>query len=199
MITLDAIYQSAIKEWGHSPTSFTDKGVDHDYIDFYENIFKQDRYEKRILEIGISSGGSAWLWSKYFVNPEIHGVDIAQNFALKRPFQEELVKDPTVHLHWNFDSTHAKSYLRTPGEFDYIIDDGDHTPAAQIETFRQAYPSLKPGGYYFIEDCQDLAKAKYVQEHIKFWCGQAEPQLYTGSRHPAREDDLIVWVQKPKD
>lgn len=196
MITLEEIYQQGVAKWGHSPTSFTDKGVDHDYIEFYQNIFKSNRNEPRLLEIGISSGGSAWLWSKYFVNPDIHAVDIAAWFAETREFQNEIQNNPNVHLHWNFDSTRSTSYLRTPGQFDYIIDDGDHNPPAQIETFRQAWPLVKPGGYYFIEDCQDLHKAQYVQNHIKFWTGNSEPKLFGGRRYPNRQDDLIVWVQK---
>ena len=41
--------------------------------------------------------------------------------------------------------------------FDIIIDDGDHIGGAMVETFRNMFLRfLKPGGYYIIEDLNDL-------------------------------------------
>ena len=196
MNSLDEIYQSAVTQWGGSPTSFTDKGTDHDYIDFYENIFKVNRYNKRILEIGISSGGSAWLWNKYFVEPQVVCVDIAGNFHTEREFQKDITNNPHVQLLWHFDSQRSNSYLRIPGLFDYIIDDGDHSPGGQLQTLREAWTSLKQGGYYFIEDIQDQHKAQGMLAELKSRYPEQEWKLFVGSRHPQRLDDLIIWCQK---
>jgi hypothetical protein len=196
MIDLDSIYQSAVTNWGGSPTSFTDKGTDHDYINFYDSIMKKDRYKKRLLEIGVSSGGSAWLWSKYFVEPEVVSVDIAPNFHTEREFQKDILDNPQVKILWKFDSTRSESYLRIPGLFDYIIDDGDHSPAAQLQTLRQAWTSLKIGGYYFIEDIQDIHKAKGMLVELLSRYPDQEWKLFEGARHPQRLDDLIIWCQK---
>jgi len=196
MIDLDSIYQSAVTQWGGSPTSFTDKGTDHDYIDFYDGIFSKDRYNKRILEIGISSGGSAWLWSKYFIESEIVCVDIADKFHTPREFQKDITDNPYVKLLWNFDSQHSRSYLRIPGDFDYIIDDGDHSPGGQLQTLREAWTSLKQGGYYFIEDIQDWHKAQGLLLELKNRYPEQEWKLFGGQRYPARADDLIIWCEK---
>jgi cephalosporin hydroxylase len=196
MIDLDSIYQSAVTNWGGSPTSFTDKGTDHDYINFYDSIFKANRYKKRLLEIGVSSGGSAWLWSKYFVEPEIYAVDIADKFHTAREFQQDILDNPHVKILWSFDSTRSQSYLRTPGQFDYVIDDGDHTPSAQLATLRQAWDLVKVGGYYFIEDIQDIHKAKGMLVELLSRYPDQEWKLFEGARHPQRLDDLIIYCHK---
>jgi hypothetical protein len=40
------------------------------------------------------------------------------------------------------------------GPFDFIIDDGSHENAHQIETFGILWPHLKDGGVYIVEDVQ---------------------------------------------
>jgi len=193
-MTLQVIYQKGVDLWGGTPTSFTDKGTDHDYIGFYSDRFK-DRENKRLLEIGISSGGSAWLWSQWFIHSKIVGVDIAPGFHTPREFQQAL-KVSGIDLLWNFDSTHANSYLRLEGDFDYIIDDGDHSPATQLATARQAWPLLKQGGLYIIEDLTNLPTAQAVKKELESrypnqaWC------IFGGQRYPNRQDDIILWTMK---
>jgi hypothetical protein len=196
MIDLDSIYQSAVTNWGGSPTSFTDKGTDHDYIEFYDTIFKANRLNKRLLEIGVSSGGSAWLWSKYFIEPEIYAVDIADKFHTPCDFQKDLLDNPQVKILWSFDSTRSYHYTRIPDTFDYIIDDGDHSPGAQLATLRQAWHLLKTGGFYFIEDIQDMSLVPGMLLELASRYPDQEWKLFTGARHPARADDLIIWCEK---
>jgi hypothetical protein len=189
-MTLEELYQSGVDQWGGTPTSFTDKGTDHDYLGFYTDRFK-DRKNKRLLEIGISSGGSAWLWSKWFESSEIVGVDIASGFHTPRDFQTDI----DAKFIWNFDSTHANSYLRLEGDFDYIIDDGDHSPATQLATCRQAWPLLKQGGLYIIEDLTNLPTAQAVKKELESRYGQ-EWVIFAGERYPNRQDDIILWTIK---
>jgi hypothetical protein len=40
------------------------------------------------------------------------------------------------------------------GPFEFIIDDGSHLNAHQIETFRILWPHLRDGGSYIVEDTQ---------------------------------------------
>jgi len=40
----------------------------------------------------------------------------------------------------------------TGGKFDVVIDDGSHVPSHQLTSFESLWPSIVPGGFYFIED-----------------------------------------------
>ena len=54
----------------------TDK-LEHDYIKIYEKYFESIRNENlKVLEIGIADGKSLLMWSDYFKNSTIIGIDI---------------------------------------------------------------------------------------------------------------------------
>ena len=54
----------------------TDK-LEHGYTAFYEKYFENIRDQKlQILEIGIADGKSLLMWSDYFKNSTIIGIDI---------------------------------------------------------------------------------------------------------------------------
>ena len=54
----------------------TDKGTEHNYLEFYEHQFQNIRLEKNnILEIGVLHGGSLKLWNEYFPNSIIYGIE----------------------------------------------------------------------------------------------------------------------------
>ena len=61
-------------------------------------------------------------------------------------------------------------------EFDLIIDDGGHTMNQQFISFKHLFPTLKDGGFYFLEDLQTSYWDQYgggykkegtMIEHIK--------------------------------
>jgi hypothetical protein len=52
------------------------------------------------------------------------------------------------------DAPKLTSLARELGPFDFIIDDGSHLNAHQIETFGILWPHLKDGGTYIVEDVQ---------------------------------------------
>ena len=58
--------------------NLTDKGTRHSYIPIYEELFPSENRKdiKNVLEIGIAWGGSIKLWSDYFPNAKICGIDI---------------------------------------------------------------------------------------------------------------------------
>jgi hypothetical protein len=55
----------------------TDKNTAHSYLDLYQTLFNNKKNTaKNILEIGIYRGGSIKLWSEFFINATIYGIDI---------------------------------------------------------------------------------------------------------------------------
>ena len=55
----------------------TDKNTTHSYLDLYQKLLSKKQYTaKNILEIGIDKGGSIKLWSDFFINATVYGIDI---------------------------------------------------------------------------------------------------------------------------
>jgi hypothetical protein len=144
---------------------FTEYGSDKTkggFADLYEVLFKHIRLTARgVLEIGIGPpspatpgqkpGASLLAWRDWFEFATITGVDIQPNNTL---IEGERI---TTFI---CDSTDRSRVMTLMGGlhifFDVIIDDGCHKPAAQVETFINFWPWLKKGGYYVIEDIDDL-------------------------------------------
>ena len=150
-----------------------------------------------MLEIGISSGGSLWLWRQFFNSYNITALDIASSWFVTQDFQPELENDPNITLRWNVNSTAAIAYTGLTEQFDYIIDDGDHSPESQAKTFINAWRFLKPGGVYFIEDVQNDDCIPQLAQVITKHCEDAIIELYYGQKRQfGRVDDLMIIVRK---
>ena len=55
----------------------TDKNTTHSYLPLYQQLLKKKKESaKNILEVGIDRGGSIKLWSDYFTNAKVYGIDI---------------------------------------------------------------------------------------------------------------------------
>lgn len=113
------------------------------YFPIYERHFSRFvGTSVRVLEIGVSHGGSLQLWKKYFgLKAEIIGLDID---ARCKAYEEEQI---TIHI--------ADQALPPPilGPLDIVIDDGSHRPEDQAASFTHLFPTLRAGGIYLVEDC----------------------------------------------
>ena len=152
-----------------SDTFGTDKGGEespvtwdlHSYTPIYDLILTGLRPE-RVLECGIGDyydanndeeskrnpGASLRMWSEYFQDADIYGIDIDP---------AKLFKTDRIQT-YEVDQTSPKSidsFLKEIGSnltFDIIIDDGLHTGEAAVILFDRLYERLSLGGYYIIED-----------------------------------------------
>lgn len=128
-----------------------DKSKKHKYHLVYEPFFESIRYETiNILEIGVFKGNSIEVWLDYFPNATIYGVDI---FTRVKPEDIEILKHPQVN--WaKCDSTVSNVKEWEDIKFDIIIDDGLHTPEANLKTFNSFKNQLR--GSFFVEDVWPL-------------------------------------------
>jgi hypothetical protein len=165
----------------------TDKSsLDHDYIKHYSKYFLEDRelYTK-VLELGIyttntgdvdKSGASLKMWSEFFPNADIFGLDIVDYSYLDKIYPKiktficnaELRVDSDINKITN---PWLKQIYTQPqygltggqigminainkfgGDYDVIIDDGPHTVSSQQIFFGFMFKYLKSGGYLVIED-----------------------------------------------
>ena len=122
----------------------TDKGSSHHlYTPIYERYIEpwRSRSKLTILEIGVATGSSLRMWSAYFPQARVIGLDVNEQCR-------EVCRDNTQIDVRIADATNTPQLE----QFDLIIDDGTHLAGHIAQTYRTHWPSLKPGGFYIIED-----------------------------------------------
>lgn len=131
---------------------YSDKNTVHSYIDVYQEVLEPISISAtRVLEVGIWKGGSIKLWSEFFPNAQIYGVDISLDMVevdLSSPKITCLTTDA-------YDREFVKSLGY--GTFDFVIDDGPHTKESMVFFAEEYVKLLKPGGILIIEDIQSMS------------------------------------------
>ena len=148
--------------------ALSDKNTLHSYLPAY-NVILESLLAKnptpRILEIGIQRGGSLLMWKHAVPTAEVFGLDIDPPSAV--------LKDvPVVCIQGDAYSEKAIAFFHDRGfEFDFIVEDGSHTPE-HILWAASHYPKLlRKGGVMVIEDipsqeCLDTLKATYPEGNV---------------------------------
>ena len=132
----------------------TDKYGLHHYTTVYEALARPLRRKRvTLLELGVGGygrdlgGESLLMWAAYFRKGRIYGLDIEDKTALSKGriqvFQCSQVDREKLH-----------KLAGELGPFDFIIDDGSHLNAHQVESFRILWPFVRDGGWYVVEDVQ---------------------------------------------
>ena len=134
----------------------TDKASSfHGYLNTYDRYFHMMRMNRiNLLEIGIAGGASLRMWRDYFPNAMLYGLDHNPE-SVKHEMRAELILGDVADFKtWN--------NFQTCGiQFDVVIDDGGHFSHQIMDAFSGAWPLLKPGGIYAIEDLH----APYAHEN----------------------------------
>ncbi len=153
----------------------TDK-LDHGYTNIYEKYFENIRDEKlKILEIGIADGKSLLMWSDYFKNSTIIGIDIHKIDIDEKKLDRNNIK---VHQGSQSDDKFINELINQYKDFDIIIDDGSHLKKDVIKSFHLLFPYLNNEGLYVVEDMQTSYNhffggnpfdLKYSNSHMNFF------------------------------
>lgn len=172
----------------HHPEHHGDKGTNHSYLGTYERLFSPLRSKKklRVLEIGIAGGLSLKMWRDYFhPTTTIVGCDIRDAWLT-----EDVKRDfPLVIANSKVPTT--RELIEKHGPFDIIIDDGDHNPWSQILTWHNAFPLLRKGGIYVIEDISNLPH----WEH-EFKALSRKVEVVDLREVKKRKDDVLIIYRK---
>jgi hypothetical protein len=114
-----------------------------------------------MLEIGVCLGRSLVMWSQFFPEAKLVGVDIVGDDKMEHPIPENATVERA-------DQGNPKAMARigaTHGPFDVILDDGSHQSAHQLVSFRALFQQyLKPGGIYIVEDLECAYRGKYLDD-----------------------------------
>lgn len=126
----------------------TDK-IGHGYHVWYEKHFSNLRDRPiNLLEIGVWEGFSLKLWEEYFPLGKIYGIDIDAGCARHQSARVNVL------IGSQEDPIFLAEVAKNVGELDIIVDDGGHTMTGQKTSFQKLFPSIRPGGYYVIEDLE---------------------------------------------
>jgi hypothetical protein len=101
----------------------TDKAFDHNFCHFYDTHLSSLREEElKILEIGVYEGASVRMWSQYFPNSKIYGVDF-----LVEP-ESRLINEGNIESYRvdQGSKEELNNFEKNFGPFDIVIDDGSH-------------------------------------------------------------------------
>ena len=129
----------------------------HHYLPLYDRYFAAfrdgfpagaARRPIRMLEIGVSKGGSLELWRGYF-GPDavLYGIDIDPACAA---FDGE--GGNRVRIGSQADPAFLKAVVAEMGGVDIVLDDGSHVADHQNVAFATLFPLLQEGGLYVVED-----------------------------------------------
>lgn len=144
----------------------SDKANSHNYEILYANIFKNRNEIKNVLEIGMGTnntsvlsnmgvngkpGASLRAFRDYLPNANIYGADIDRDIL----FEEDRIT--SFFVDQLRPSTIYDLFNSLPNDLDLIIDDGLHSPEANINVFTYGISKIKVGGWMIIEDIPDTS------------------------------------------
>lgn len=136
----------------------------HSYIiNCYEKEFYKFKSLKnvRLLEIGIDIGGSIALWSKYFNDGLIVGLDITSERIDENYKQSNF--NNVVHI---ITDAYGENIVKILPKFDIIIDDGPHTLESQIKCIQNYLPLVNDNGLMIIEDIPEMSWIDILKSYI---------------------------------
>lgn len=117
-----------------------------DYLRHYQEKFRPWRdAEFNLIEIGVSGGHSLHMWSRFFTQATIIGIDI----------NETACRAASDRIHIEIGSQADPQFLESLAKRhppSIVIDDGSHESEHILISFRHLFAHLVPGGWYVVED-----------------------------------------------
>lgn len=174
----------------------TDKNTTHSYLPLYEKILinKKDT-AKNILEIGIYNGGSIKLWSDYFINANVYGLDIMNI----NDVWDEIKNKENIKLYTSTDAYDINffttNFLNKDIKFDFMLDDGPHTLESMISFIKLYSQVMTDDGILIIEDVQSWdwidTLIEQVPENLQKFI-----KIYDLRPNKNRYDDIVFTIDK---
>ena len=139
----------------------SDKATIHDYHLIYASLFKSKKKVKKVMEIGLGTnnvnvlsnmgsqgkpGASLRAFRDFFKNAKIYGADIDKKILFRDLRIRTSYVDQTKEL------SISKLFNKFGRNFDLIVDDGMHSPSANLNFVLSCVDYLKKGGCLIVED-----------------------------------------------
>ncbi len=166
----------------------------HEYTPSYFDLLSPWRtMYTRVLEIGVISGNSLYMWRDFFPHAEIIGIDIDPGCLIQsnriRCFQGD-----------QGDRQSLMAVLEQAGtrNFDLIIDDGSHERAHQGVSLELLVHFMSDIGMYIVEDIarEDKEWHQYLLDHTPE--GYHRRFIYPEFKGTGSINDEILYVVQRK-
>mmetsp|Transcript_13046 Transcript_13046/g.17037 ORF Transcript_13046/g.17037 Transcript_13046/m.17037 type:complete len:281 (+) Transcript_13046:187-1029(+) len=153
--------ETLFNEAARSLSPITDKVTTHTYQIMYGQYLMPYYHlhpNMKMLEIGLGCnmnygpGASVALWRKIFPQAEVWEAEFDEECVNKKKDDLKGINIMTGDQSNNTDLD--RWIVESGGNFDVIIDDGGHHSCQVWTSFQKLWPTVKRGGYYFIEDLQ---------------------------------------------
>jgi hypothetical protein len=177
--------------------SRTDKNTSHSYLPLYQKLLvSKKETAKNVLEVGINEGGgSIKLWSDFFTNAKVYGVDI---ITVDKIWEGIKNKDNII-IYASTDAYNpyffVDNFLNKNIKFDFMLDDGPHTLVSMIRFIKLYSNIMTDDGILIIEDIQSwdwIDKLKEtVPDHLKKYI-----KTYDLRTNKNRYDDIVFTIDK---
>jgi hypothetical protein len=174
----------------------TDKNTTHSYLPLYQNLLiSKKETAKNVLEVGICNGGSIKLWSDFFINANVYGLDI-MNIDI---VWEGIKNNEKIILHTSIDAYDndffINHFLNKNIKFDFMLDDGPHSLESMKQFIKLYSQIMTDNGILIIEDVQswdwiDILKNE-VPENLKQFI-----KVYDLRQNKDRYDDIVFTIDK---
>lgn len=185
-------FPSTRREWDAVETlkgMFASQGSDktgHDYHYLYGSILSDNETIDSIFEIGLGTnntdvvstmgdqgrpGASLRAFRDFCPNARVYGADIDRRVL----FSEDRID--TFFVDQTDPTTFDDIYREIPVEFDLVIDDGLHSPNANIASLNFALKLVKPGGWVVIEDIASQARCLWEVVAALLPANKYEPHI----------------------
>jgi len=176
--------------------SRTDKNTGHSYLPLYQQLLiSKKETAKNVLEVGICSGGSIKLWSDFFTNANIYGLDIMNI----KDVWEGIINNEKIILCTSVDAYNTDFFinnlLNKNIKFDFMLDDGPHSLESMKKFIKLYSQVMTDDGILIIEDIQswewiDILKNE-VPENLKQFI-----KTYDLRPNKNRYDDIVFTIDK---
>ena len=176
--------------------SRTDKNTTHSYLPLYQKLLiNKKETAKNVLEVGIWRGGSIKLWSDFFTNANVYGLDIMDI----NDVWEDIKNKEKIILHTSSnaynDDFFITHFLNKNIKCDLLLDDGPHTLESMKDFIKLYSQIMTDDGILIIEDVQhwdwiDLLTNE-VPENLKQFI-----KVYDLIPNKNRYDDIVFTIDK---
>lgn len=174
----------------------TDKNTVHSYLGLYQELLAHKKETaKNVLEVGIYAGGSIKLWSDFFVNATVYGLDV---MPINNVWDEIKNKDNII-LYTSTDAYNEQlfnaNFLSKNIKCDFMLDDGPHTLDSMKRFIKLYSQIMTDDGILIIEDVQswdwiEILKAEVPEDLKKF------VKVYDLRPNKGRYDDIVFTINK---
>jgi len=175
--------------------SRTDKNTTHSYLPLYQTLLESKKESaKHVLEVGVQRGGSIKLWSQFFPNATVYGVDIMPESEV---WEELRTNDRIVVLADTDAYTDEFAATFSTKKFDFVLDDGPHTLKSMQRFINLYLPLLADDGILIIEDVEawewiEILKREVPEHFMPFVA------IYDLRLNKNRFDDIVFTIDMTK-